>query len=388
MIATIIILSFALSAALAWIVVLNGKTARLDERLRHADETIAAKDYELKKQQADFDRINADAERKFAEIASRTLSANAEAIRRQNNQGIAEMLQPMKEDLAAFRQTIADSYSREARERFSLGERVRELIDLNQAIGHETRRLTDALKGNSRFQGDWGEMILANILEAAGFREGYEYHVQKSVTDSEGHRQRPDVVISYADDRNIIIDSKVSIQDYFEMLRADDDASRARFAKAHVASVKKHIAELRDKDYQSSYPGRNFDYALMFIPHEGAFLAAMNIDAGLWEAALAARVLILAPTHLMAVIKLIEQMWRQDKQNKNALAIAEEAGRMLDKLQGFMKDMEDVDRALNGARNAYSSAYAKLATAPGNLIGKARKLQELGAKAKRPLPEA
>lgn len=381
MVIAIILLSVALVAALAWGMTLNGRAARLDERLKVADRALV-------EQRADFDRINAEAEKRFAELAAKSLAVNAENIRRQNNQGISEVLRPMKEDLEAFRQTIAESYSKEARERFSLGERVRELMDLNQAIGRETRRLTDALKGNSRFQGDWGEMILANILEAAGFREGYEYHVQQSVTDGSGKRQRPDVVISYADDRNIIIDSKVSIQDYFEMLRADDEASRTRFAKAHVASVKKHIAELRDKDYQSAVPGRNFDYALMFIPHEGAFLAAMSIDQNLWETALASRVLILAPTHLMAVIKLIEQMWRQDKQNRNALAIAEEAGRMLDKLQGFIKDMEDVDKAIDGARKAYGNAYAKLATAPGNLIGKARKLQELGAKAKKALPSA
>lgn len=366
MIIAIIILSAALIAALLYISVLRSREARLDERLRQAED-------------------RAGQEQRFAELADRSLAQNAEQLRRQSVNGLNEVLAPIKQDLATFRQAVADSYSREARERFALGERVRELIDVNAALGGETRRLTEALKGNTRFQGVWGETILTNILNTAGLREGYEYHLQSSFTDDGGRRVRPDAVITYAPGRNIIVDSKVSIHDYFEMLEATDEASRAKSAKAHLSSVKKHIAELRDSKYQSVLPGETFDYVLMFIPHEGAFLAAMDLDRNLWEAAMAARVIIIAPTHLMAVVKLIEQMWRQEKQNANARAIAEEAGRLLDKLQGFVSNMQSVDNALGAARRAYDDAYAKLATAPGNLIGKARKLQDLGAKSKKGL---
>ncbi|MDE6527371.1 MAG: DNA recombination protein RmuC, partial [Muribaculaceae bacterium] len=167
-----------------------------------------------------------------------------------------------------FRQTIADTYTREARERFALGDKVRELIELNHAIGSETRRLTDALKGNSRFQGDWGETILSNILSSAGLREGYEYHLQQSITDADGRRLRPDVILTYSPGHTIVIDSKVSVQAYFDILNAADDDSRTRYAKAHVASVKKHIAELASKSYQQHTTGEAFDYVLMFIPHE------------------------------------------------------------------------------------------------------------------------
>ncbi|MCM1067286.1 MAG: DNA recombination protein RmuC [Muribaculaceae bacterium] len=382
MLTIIIILSVALLAAAIYIVALHSRAARLDERLQASDKALA-------EEKARTEREGLIAEKRFAELAAKSLASNAEALRRQSRNGMEEVLAPMKEDLANFRQTVLDSYSREARERFSLGERVRELIDLNRAIGSETRRLTDALKGNSRFQGDWGETILANILSTAGLREGYEYHLQANLAAADsGRRLRPDVILTYTPGRNIIIDSKVSIQAYFDMLNAPDDAARERSAKAHIASVKKHIAELRDKKYQDEAAGDTFDYVLMFIPHEGAFLAAMDLDHNLWESALAARVLIIAPTHLMAVVKLIEQMWRQEKQNRNALAIAEEAGRMLDKLQGFTADMQAVDRALSSARQAYSSAYSKLAEGPGNLINRARKLQTLGAKARKPLPPA
>lgn len=381
MLIAIILLSATLIGAVLYIIRLHSRSARLDERLRLADKALVD-------QKAEFDRINAEAEQRFADLAAKSLAANAETLRRQNNQGLAEVLAPMKENLEDFKRTITESYSKEARERFSLGERVRELIDLNQLIGKETRRLTDALKGNSRMQGDWGEMILDNILERAGFRRGYEYQVQESVTDESGRRLRPDVVISYTESRKIVIDSKVSIQDYFEMLNASDEQSRAIHARAHIASVKKHITELRDKSYQDAVGSADsFDYVLMFIPHEGAFLAAMNLDNTLWETAYASRVIIISPTHLMSIVKLIEQMWRHDKQNRNAIAIAEEAGKMLDKLRGFLDDMDRIDRSISSARDAWNTAFGKLAAGPGNRIGRAQKLQTLGAKAKKALPD-
>lgn len=398
MLFAVIFLSASLIGAAVYIVSLHSRAARLDERLRLTDKALidqkaeyerlqAEAEKRLTDQKTEFDRINAEAEKRFADLAAKSLATNAETLRLQNNRGLAEVLAPMKENLEEFKRTITESYSKEARERFSLGERVRELIDLNQLIGKETRRLTDALKGNAKLQGDWGEMILDNILEHAGFRRGYEYQVQESVTDESGRRLRPDVIISYTEGRKIVIDSKVSIQDYFEMLNASDENARAIHAKAHVASVKKHITELRDKSYQDAIgQADSFDYVLMFIPHEGAFLAAMNLDNTLWETAYASRVIIISPTHLMSIVKLIGQMWRHDKQNRNAIAIAEEAGKMLDKLRGFTDDMERIDRSIASARDAWNTAFSKLVSGPGNIIGRAQKLQDLGAKAKKALP--
>ena len=382
----VIILAAALVGAVAVVAVLWSKltavkieNARLNERCLAADSMMA-------RHKADLEQANADFEKRFSQLASRVLAVNSESLRLQNTNSLSEVLAPVKQDLENFKRSITEYYSKEARERFALGERIRDLVDLNNIVSRETRRLTDALKGNSKLQGDWGEMILDNILEQAGFRQGYEYTVQETVTDSGGHRLRPDVVINYTEGRKIIIDSKVSIQDYINMLNADTESQREQFARAHVGSVKKHIAELRNKSYQDVVGDGRFDYVLMFIPHEGAFLAAMNFDATLWQTAYDSHVLIISPTHLMSIVKLIEQMWRHDKQNRNALAIADEAGKMLDKLRGFLDDMDRLDKSISSARDAWNTAFGKLSGGPGNLISRAMKLQQLGARLKKGLP--
>ena len=347
--------------------------ARLEERLRNAT--------------TEQTRLNAEAEERFRNLASRVLVSNSELLREQNSRRLAEVLAPMKSDLDQFRRLVVERYDREAGERLSLGERIKDLVQLNHTIGQETRRLTDALKGNAKVQGDWGEMILDNILERSGFRRGVDYSVQETVTGEGGNRLRPDVVISYTEGRKLVIDSKVSIQDYLAMLNAETDDSRERHARAHIASVKSHIAELARKSYQDVVGAAHIDFVLMFIPHEGAYLAAMNLDNTLWQTAYDNRVLIISPTHLMSVIKLVEQMWRHDKQNRNAQEIARQAGAMLDKLRGFVDDLDRIDTSLNAARTAWNNAFAKLSTGPGNLIARAQKISKLGASSKKELPD-
>lgn len=360
-----------------------------DER-RRADELVEAErrhsQEALERQKADFDAANAAAEERFAQLAAKALANNAESLRQQSRNSLGEVLKPMVDDMEKFRATITEYYTREAGERTSLGKSVADLMQLNATVSRETRRLTDALKGNSRMQGDWGELILDNILEQSGMRRGYEYTVQETITDDAGHRLRPDVVIHYTEGRNIIIDSKVSIQDYVNMLNAETDEQRKLYGTAHVASVKKHVAELRRKCYQDNIDGDAFDYVLMFIPHEGAYMAAMDLDNTLWQTAYDAHVLIISPTHLMSIVKLIEQMWRHDKQNRNALEIADEAGKMLDKLRGFLDDMDRLDKSISSARDAWNTAFGKLTGGPGNLIARAQKLEQLGAKSKKSLP--
>lgn len=337
--------------------------------------------------QQDHARMEAQLEERFRDLAAKVLVSNSEMLREQNRSGLSEVLAPLKANIEQFKADFTQRYDKESAERFSLGERVRELVQLNQTIGLETRKLSDALRGNSKVQGDWGEMILDNILERSGFRRGYEYMVQESVTDDEGHRLRPDVVINYTSGRKLIIDSKVSIQDYLRMVNAESDDLRDRFARSHLASVKKHISELKGKSYQDVVGDDRVDFVLMFIPHEGAFLAAMKLDETLWQTAFDSRVLIISPTHLMSVIRLVEQVWRHDKQNRNALEIARQAGLMLDKFNGFLADMEKIEKSLGAAGDACRSAFAKLSSGPGNLIGKARSITALGAKAKKALPE-
>lgn len=336
-----------------------------------------------------LDERSADAsaaEERFRAIANEALLANSRALDAAGRRSISEALQPMAERMREMEKTFRDTYSAEARERFSLADRVRELVELNRVVGAETRRLTDALKGNTRVQGDWGEIILENILERSGLQQGREYEVQQTFTSPDGRRLRPDVIVNYPDGRCVVIDSKVSVAAYLSMVEADDAEARNAAAKAHLASVRAHINELKTKNYQDLTAGRHCDFVMMFIPHEGAYMAAMQLDSALWQYAFDSRVLIVSPTHLMAVIKLVEQLWRNDRQSRNAIDIATEAGRMLDKLSGFLADMEKIDSSLNAARRAWDGAYNKLATGTGNLLGRAERLRAMGAKATKDLP--
>ena len=360
---------------------------------KHSAE-MAALTAELARARAERDaeremarRAAADDER-FGNLARKALADNADSLMKSNAGGLAAVLNPVKENLEAFRRVMAERSERDAAERATLSDRLRELMELNSTIGRETRRLTDALQGNAKVQGDWGEMMLDNILARCGLRRGTDYILQETSRNDEGRALRPDAVINYAEGRKIIIDSKVSIQSYLAMLNAESAERRTAAAREHVMSVRKHVAELRSKNYQDCLAeGDTLDFVLMFIPHEGAYIAAMQLDDTLWENACDSRVMIISPTHLMSVMKLIEQVWRHDRQNKNALEIARQGGAMLDKLRGFLEDMDRMDKAINTGREAWNSAYAKLATGNGNLMSRAAALRDLGAKARKDFPE-
>lgn len=348
---------------------------------------LSAARADMARQREDFDRINAASEARFKEMAAQALATNSESLRKASVNSMVEVLAPMRENIENFRRTISEQYTEEARERFALGKSLQQLMTLSRAVSDETARLTSALKGNSRVQGEWGEMVLDNILRAAGFRKGFEYTVQASGQTDEGQRLRPDVIINYDGDNHIVIDSKVSIQDYLKMIEADSDASRDAYARAHLASVRKHIGELARKPYRDLAGQNTFDYVLMFVPNEGAFLSAINLDPQLWQTAMDGHVIIISPTHLLAVVKLIEQMWRQDKQNRNALAIAEEAGKMLNKFSAFLEDMARIEKSVGQAGETLREAMRKLSTGTGSLVSRAQKIEQLGAKAKKSLPQ-
>lgn len=328
------------------------------------------------------------AEQRFRAIAGEVLMANSRSIDAANREALERTIAPMTQRMREMEKTFRDTYEAEARERFSLADRVRELVELNRVVSAETHRLTDALKGNTRMQGDWGEIILENILERSGLQRGREYEVQQVLDAPDGRRLRPDVVVNYPDGRCVVIDSKVSVAAYLALVDADTPEARNAAAKAHLASVRAHINELKSKNYQNLTAGRQCDFVMMFVPHEGAYMAAMQHDASLWQYAFDSRVLVVSPTHLMAVVKLVEQLWRNDRQNRNAVDIATEAGRMLDKLSGFLTDLEKIDAGINSARRAWDAAHNKLTSGNGNLIGRAERLRDLGAKATKDLPAA
>lgn len=389
MIYALIIITVA--AIAATVLLFREKGARAAESTRAAvleqqNSTLADENRRLRAELENNRLKMREDESRFEAIANRVLIANAENISASHRQSLANILTPMKREMDTFRETFIDRMANDAAEHNALAERLRDLALLNQTVSRETRRLTDALKGNSKVQGDWGEMILENILKSAGFREGYEFHIQASATTEDGKRLRPDVVINYSGNRKLVIDSKTSMTDYLRMLEADDDESRARFGAAHLSSVRKHILELKRKSYNELGGRQNVDFVLMFIPHEGAFLAAMELDHNLWQEAYDSGVVIISPVHLMTTVRLVAQMWRKEQQNRNAVEIADRAADMLKRFSAFIDEMQKVERSLNTARTAHEAACRILTDPSVGLVAKARRLSELGVKLDRPLP--
>lgn len=321
---------------------------------------------------------------RFAALAAESLQQNSKSLNEQSRMQIAELLAPMKENLDTFRKAYTDAYRTESDRRAMLDQQLQQLFDVNRRLGDETRRLGEALRGNSGAQGQWGEFVLENVLERSGLVRGQDYFVQETVDSGEG-RFRPDIVIRCPGERNIVVDSKASMADYMRMLNAEDRLTLKSAGEAHVASVKKHIAELRRKNYQDLLEGRNADFVMMFIPNEGAYLTAMQLDNTLWQTAFDSRVIIVSPTHLVSVVKLVELMWRQDKQNRNAIEIARLGGQILDKLANFITDMHKISSSLATARRAYDSAMTRL-EGRGGIRSIGENMNEKGIKGSRDLP--
>lgn len=327
-----------------------------------------------------------DQEQRFREIASSLLQDSQERLAASNSAKIADLLSPLQKNIDDFNRTIDAKYAREASERGALREKIDELRKLNESLGLEARQLADALRGNGKVQGDWGEMILSTLLVQAGFTEGREFHTQTNVKGPDGANLRPDVVVDFPDGGCVVIDSKASLTAYVNYTSADNEDSRAAALRAHIASVRAHIRELSAKSYQE-FTGRDrkLDFVMMFIPNEGAYIAAMQAEPGLWQEAYDRQVLIISPTHLFSVLKLIRQMWRHDAQTRNAVQIADEAGKLYDKFVGLYKDMTRVGDALARVSAAHSDVMNKLHDGNGNLIGRVEKLREMGAKTSKQL---
>lgn len=332
----------------------------------------------------------------FKTLASDIFDAHSQKFRESNEGRLSEILNPLKEEIKDFKKKVDDTYMTSAKERSILGEQMRSLMELNQTIGKEARNLTEALTGNSKVQGDWGEMILETILEKSGLVEGENYFVQytknedgSQVMNDNSGRLRPDVVVALPDKKCIVIDSKVSLTAYVNYVNADNEEDRQRYGKAHLMSVRNHLKELEAKRYQDfvgvDSDGR-IDYVLMFIPNEHAYMAAMTLDSSLWMEAYDKRVVIISPAHVISTLRLIAQLWTRDKQTRNALMIAEEGGRLYDKFVGFVGDMQSIEQSLNKANDAYAHAMSKLQTGRGSIMSKVQNLKDLGAKASKALP--
>jgi DNA recombination protein RmuC len=362
------------------------------EALEAARVEVARLQEQVRQQGEERQALRKESEMVFREIAGSILEEKSKLFKESNETRLAEILTPFKENVEGLQKAIRDCYTGEVSEVKSLKESIKELTELNTTIGREAKELSGALRGNSKVQGDWGEMILRQILEKSGLEEGVNYSLQATdntdgtkIKGADDNQLRPDAIFHLPEGKNIVIDSKTNIKYYIEYTNAPE-SERAALLDAHIKSVGEQVRGLAAKEYQR-YVKDAADFVMMFIPNEGAYTAAMQGDAQLWEKAYKQHVVIVSPTHLISVLKLMYRLWTRDKQTKNALEIARQTGDLYDKLAGFVSDLEGVGGALKKASTAYDEAYKKLSTGRGNILSRVSNIKALGLKTSKSLPE-
>ena len=316
----------------------------------------------------------------FKNLANEILEDKSKRFTEQNAASLDALLKPLQTKLSEFKEQVSTSYGNEARERFALKSEIERLANLNLRMSDETRSLTQALKGDSKVQGNWGELVLESILESSGLRKGEEYLVQDSHTLTDGSRLQPDVVVKLPEGRSLVVDSKVSITAYARHAETTDPLVAERELAAHIQSLRQHIQGLSSKNYSSLYGIGSVDFVLMFVPIEPAFLLALKTAPNLYQEALAKNIVLVCPSTLMATLRTVAHLWRQDHQNRNALEIAKQCGTLYDKFVGFVDDLEKLGQRLDQAQGSYHDAFNKLKSGKGNLIRTAEKVRELGVK--------
>jgi DNA recombination protein RmuC len=316
----------------------------------------------------------------FKTLANDILEEKSKRFAEQNQASLGTLLDPLRSRLADFQGKVEQFYDAEGKQRSALSQQVSQLMDLNKLLGDEARSLTSALKGSSKAQGNWGELILERVLEASGLRRGHEYHVQQNHTREDGSRAQPDVVIQLPEERSLVVDAKVSLIAYEECVRAETDEARLLAQRRHLQSIRAHIDGLSARNYQQLYSLKTLDFVLMFVPIEPAFMLAVVADEQLFMDAWRRNVLLVSPSTLLFVVRTVAHLWRQEQQNRNAQEISRRGADLYDKLAAFVGDLEDIGRSLDKAQKSYGDAFKRLKTGRGNAIAQAERLRELGVK--------
>ena len=354
-----------------------------DQALQHAIRLEAELDSERKQVQYRIDSLNEAKDaltNQFKNLANEILEDKAKKFTEQNAQQLDLLLKPLQTKLTEFKEQVSNSYEKESRERIALKHEIERLANLNLKMSDEARSLTNALKGDSKIQGNWGELVLESILESSGLRKGEEYLVQDSHTQADGSRLQPDVIIVLPEGRHLVIDSKVSITAYARHTEAATTDEADKELLAHIQSIRQHIQGLSGKNYAGIADIASVDFVLMFIPIEPAFLSALKSVPNLYQEALSKNIVLVCPSTLMATLRTVAHLWRQDQQNKNAMEIARQCANLYDKFVGFVEDLEQIGKRLDQAQSSYHDAFNKLKSGKGNLIKAAEKVKELGVK--------
>ncbi|PLX89775.1 MAG: DNA recombination protein RmuC [Desulfuromonas sp.] len=363
----------------------KGEFAQENARLKEQLKSERAK---LEENMAVLNEAKETLKVEFQNVANQIFEDKSKRFADQNRANLDTVLGPFKDQIKAFEQKVTDTYEKEGRERFSLMKEVQRLQDLNQQISEDAENLTRALKGDSKTQGTWGEMILERILEESGLRKGVEYDAQGGFRDAEGKLLKPDVVVHLPEEKDIVIDSKVTLVAYERYVQAVEDDDRERAVKAHLQSINNHLKDLGSKRYDDLPGLRSLDFVLMFIPIESAFMLAIERDGEIFRKAFEQNIVIVSPSTLLVTLRTIQSIWRYEYQNRNALEIAQRAGDLYDKFVGFVDDLERIGESLERSKKIYDGAHNKLVSGKGNLINRAHGLIELGVKSKKQMPKA
>ncbi len=357
---------------------LTADNSRMANQLQNLEE-------KLNNQKQEIETLQQRLAKEFENLANKIFEEKSEKFVRQNRDSLDVVLNPLKEKMEEFRKKVEDTHVENSKEQSRLAEQIRGLTELNQGMREDANRLTQALKGESKTQGNWGELILERILEKSGLTKGQEYTVQESFVNEEGRRQQPDVIIKLPDNKNLIVDSKVSLTAYERFSSAVNPEEQQAWLKAHTKSIREHIKQLSEKRYQQLYEINSPDFVLMFVPIESAFAAAVQADSEIYNDAFEQNIVIVTTSTLLATLRTISSIWKQEYQNRNVLEIARQGGDLYDKFVNFTEDLIDLGKKMKAAQGAYEDSMKKLYEGKGNLIRRAENLRELGAKVSKQL---
>ena len=365
---------------------LLAKLSRAETQYESAQQAIVAV-------QQGAEKMNEQLKLEFAEIARRIMTDQSNHLSAKSEEKLGELLKPLKTEIGEFKKKVEETYDKESKERFSLGKEIDRLVQMSLQVSQEANNLSTALKGNNKVQGNWGEMLLESILEKSGLTPGREFVTQafirdaagQVIKDDQGRGLQPDVMVYYPDQRTIIIDSKVSLVHWEQYINGETEEERKRALDQHLLSLRAHIDGLSKKNYPKY--AKALDYVLLFVPVEPAFLEAVKKDTLLWKYAYDKKIMLVSPTNLLAVLKIIADLWKVEQQNQHAIEIAEKAGAMYDKFVGFIASMEDVGKKLGDAQGAYEQAFKQLSSGRGNLVNRMEELKKMGAAAQKQIPE-